>query len=164
MSADQTVRLWRRTIAAMKATDWLLDGDPAIRWQVLRDLLDEPPEVWEAERRRVADTGWVADMLEHRRPRGDWPKGRWTDVPWSLLLLMACGLPEDQAGARADTDRVLSRFIAAREEVDGALLLKRVDLCHLGFWLGLGSYFLPGDPRLPGLAETVVSAQLDDGG
>jgi hypothetical protein len=31
---------------------WLLDGDPAIRWQVMRDLLDEPPETWQAERRR----------------------------------------------------------------------------------------------------------------
>jgi hypothetical protein len=145
-------------------TEWLLAGDPAIRWHALRDLLDEPPEVWVAERRRVADTGWVAQMLEHRSPQGDWPKGRWTDIPWSLLLLMACGLPEDHADARADTDRLLSRFMPAGEAVDRAFLLKRVDLCHLGFWLGLGSYFVHGDPRLPGLAETVLSAQLDDGG
>jgi hypothetical protein len=37
--------------------EWLLDGDPVIRWQVMRDLLDEPPSAWEAERRRVAETG-----------------------------------------------------------------------------------------------------------
>jgi hypothetical protein len=144
--------------------EWLLAGDPVIRWQVLRDLLDEPPEVWGAERRRVADTGWVAQMLAQRTPRGEWPKGRWTDVPWSLLLLMACGLPEDDAGARADTNRLLTRFMPTGEDVDGAFLLRRVDLCHLGFWLGLGAYFLPGDPRLAGLAETVLSAQLEDGG
>ncbi|MBW0118315.1 squalene cyclase, partial [Pseudonocardia sp. KRD-169] len=35
-------------------TDWLLDSDPALRWQVERDLLGEPPRVWEATRARVA--------------------------------------------------------------------------------------------------------------
>ncbi len=50
------------------------------------------------------------------------------------------------------------------EAVDGAFLLKRVDLCHLGFWLGLGAHFMGEDPRLPPLGEAVLSAQLDDGG
>ena len=51
---------------------WLLEGDPAIRWQVMRDLLDEQPEAWEAERRRTAEEGWAAEMQAlHRsaRPR-----------------------------------------------------------------------------------------------
>jgi hypothetical protein len=52
---------------------WLLDGDPAIRWQVMRDLLDEPPETWQAERRRTVESGWVAAMLEHQAPDGSWP-------------------------------------------------------------------------------------------
>ena len=39
-----------------------------------------------------------------------------------------------------------------------------IDLCHLGFWLGLGAHFLADDPRLPALGEAVLSAQLDDGG
>jgi hypothetical protein len=142
--------------------EWLLAGDPAVRWQVMRDLLGESVEVWEGERRRVAETGWGPAMLERRGPTG-WPKGRWTDVPWSLLVLMACGLPEDHPDAVTDTDRLLSRLVPD-EDVESAFLLRRVDLCHLGFWLGLGSYFLAGDPRLPRLAEAVLSAQLDDGG
>ncbi|NUT56339.1 MAG: hypothetical protein HOQ03_10190 [Thermoleophilia bacterium] len=142
--------------------EWLLGGDPAVRWQVLRDLLDEPPEVWEAERQRVAESGWGAAMLERRGTAG-WPKGRWTDAPWSLLQLLACGLPEDHHDARADTDRALSRFMPDAD-VEPPVLFKRNDLCHLGFWLGLGSYFLAGDARLPRLAETVLWAQLDDGG
>jgi hypothetical protein len=49
--------------------------------------------------------------------------------------------------------------------VDGAFLLKRVDLCHLGFWLGLAAYFLdPEDRRLVPLAEAILSAQFADGG
>ena len=50
------------------------------------------------------------------------------------------------------------------EQVDGAFLLGRVDLCHLGFWVGLGAHFLGDDPRLVPLGEAVLGAQLDDGG
>ena len=143
--------------------EWLLAGDTVIRWQVMRDLLDEPPAVWERERRRTVDAGWVAGMLEHRSPDGDWPKGRWTDNVWALLLLVTCGIPEDHAGARADTRRRLGQIVPSAE-VDGAALLKRLDLCHVGFWLGLGAYFLENDERLPQLAAAVLDAQLSDGG
>jgi hypothetical protein len=145
--------------------DWLLAGDPAIRWQVMRDLLDEPAETWERERRRVVERGWVASMLALRGPEGDeWPKGRWTSAPWTPVLLLACGLPERHPGGRGPLERFLDRFMPAGARVDAAYLLKRVDLCHLGLWLGLGAYFLQEDQRLPALAETVLSAQLHDGG
>jgi hypothetical protein len=144
--------------------EWLLEGDPAIRWQVMRDLLDQPASMWAAERQRVIETGWVADLLSRRGPDGDWPKGRWTAWVWTLLLLVACGLPERHPAGRAPIERQLERFMPAGEPVDGAFLLRRMDLCHLGFWLGLGSYFLDDDPRLAPLGEAVLSAQYDDGG
>ena len=83
---------------------------------------------------------------------------------WTLLLLVALGLPEGHPAARRPLERLLDRFIPLDREVDGAALLKRVDLCHLGFWLGLGAHFLEDDPRLPPLAEAVLSAQYEDGG
>jgi hypothetical protein len=144
--------------------DWLLEGDPAIRWQVMRDLLDEPPSVWEAERARTADAGWVAELLARRQPDGEWPAGRWTASTWTLLLLIAFGVPEQHPAARLPIERLLDRFIPPDKDVDGQSLLARVDLCHLGFWLGLGAYFLNDDPRLPPLAEAILSAQFDDGG
>jgi hypothetical protein len=144
--------------------DWLLEGDPAVRWQVMRDLLDEPAETWERERRRVVESGWVAALLGFRGADGEWPKGRWTDAPWTPLLLVACGLTEGHPAGRGPIERLLGRFMPAGASVDGEFLLKRVDLCHLGFWLGLGAHFLEEDPRLPALGEAVLSAQLDDGG
>jgi hypothetical protein len=144
--------------------DWLLAGDPAIRWQVMRDLLDEPSDVWEAERHRTVERGWVAEMLGRQGPDGEWPKGRWTASTWALLLLVACGLPKDHPAGRVPLERLLSRFMPKGEEVDGAFLLRRVDLCHLGFWLGLGAHFLDGDTRLAPLGQAVLEAQLDDGG
>jgi hypothetical protein len=143
---------------------WLLAGDPAIRWQVMRDLLDESAETWETERRRTLERGWVADLLAQQGADGEWPKGRWTASTWTLLLLMACGVPEGLPAARTPVERLLGRFMPAGMDVDGAFVLRRVDLCHLGFWLGLGAYFLGDDPRLPPLAEAILSAQFDDGG
>jgi hypothetical protein len=130
----------------------------------MRDLLDEPAAVWQAERRRVLETGWVAELLSCQGADGEWPTGRWTGSVWTLLLLVACGLPEDHPPSRAPVERLLARFMPPGEEVDGQFLLKRVDLCHLGFWLGLGAHVLGDDPRLSGLGEAVLSAQMDDGG
>jgi hypothetical protein len=144
--------------------EWLLDGDPAIRWQVMRDLLDATPEEWESERARTVETGWVAQLLGHQGDDGEWPKGRWSASTWTLLLLVACGLPEGHPSAGPPLEGLLGRFMPAGDGTDPAFLLKRVDLCHLGFWLGLGAYFLPADARLQPLAEAVLSAQYEDGG
>ena len=44
----------------MTVIDWLLDSDPSIRWQVIRDLMHEQADVIAAERSRVATEGWGA--------------------------------------------------------------------------------------------------------
>jgi hypothetical protein len=59
----------------MRELDWLLDSDPAIRWQVLRDLADAAPEVVAAERARVATSGWGARLLALRDDDGQWAGG-----------------------------------------------------------------------------------------
>ena len=53
----------------------LRDSDPALRWQVERDLLGEPPEVWEATRARVATEGFGARLLALQDPDGQWAGG-----------------------------------------------------------------------------------------
>ena len=56
----------------MDVIEWLLEGDPAIRWQVLRDLTDAPPAVVAGERARVATEGWGARLLAQRDGDGQW--------------------------------------------------------------------------------------------
>ena len=52
--------------------DWLLAGDSAVRWQVMRDLLGEPAETWERKRTRTLETGCVAELLGYQEPDGEW--------------------------------------------------------------------------------------------
>ena len=56
-------------------TAWLRDTDPALRWQVERDLLGEPPEVWQATRARVATEGFGARLLALQDADGQWAGG-----------------------------------------------------------------------------------------
>src|SRR4051812_25454910 len=51
---------------------WLLDSDPAIRWQVMRDLTQEPADVVAAERAKVATGGWGAQLLALQGADGHW--------------------------------------------------------------------------------------------
>lgn len=76
---------------------WLLEGDPAIRWQVMRDILEADPADWRQEQQRVAREGWGAELLSHRDESGRWtPRlyGRkWISTTYSLVLLRRLGLP-----------------------------------------------------------------------
>lgn len=72
-------------------TGWLLDGDPSIRWQVLRDLVGAPGQEVAAERAKVATEGWGARLLAAQSPDGRWTDGlytpKWTSTTYTLLLL-----------------------------------------------------------------------------
>lgn len=59
----------------MTVTEWLLDSDPSIRWQVMRDLTGEPADVIAAERSRVASEGWGARLLALQGADGQWDGG-----------------------------------------------------------------------------------------
>jgi hypothetical protein len=143
---------------------WLMEGDPVIRWQTLRDLAGRPADEWQAERRQTVQTGWGARFLEGLRPDGSWPAGRWTDTVWTLLTLMDCGIPPDHALVRDAAQRFLARQLTPQRAVDENWLLTRIDLCHVGFYLRIGSYFLGSDARLAPVVDTVLRVQMPDGG
>lgn len=144
--------------------DWLMAGDPVIRWQVQRDLLGEPESIWQAERERLLEEGWVEDYLAHQKADGSFPKGRWTGTTWMLLLLLDCGVPHHHEPLRKAADLQISHLLPPGEPIDPAILKTRLDLCHVGFWLRFGSAFMPEDARLGPLAEAIFELQMGDGG
>jgi len=95
--------------------DWLMAGDPAIRWQALRDLLGAPEREWKAEQRRTLEGGWGARLLALQEPNGGWGGGiyspKWTSATYTLLTLRSIGIPREceaaQRGARLVLDALL---------------------------------------------------------
>src|SRR5437773_9577361 len=98
---------------------WLLDGDPAIRWQALRDLVGAAERTVERERRRVARDGWGARLLARQDPEGTWAGGlssdgglyspKWTSTTYTMLLLSDFGLPATDRQARKACTLLLDR-------------------------------------------------------
>src|SRR5690349_4219719 len=83
--------------------EWLLDSDPAIRWQVMRDLLGAPANEVAAERANVAREGWGARLLAMQGTDGSWGgvawNRGWNSTMHVLMLLRDMGLDpaSDQA-------------------------------------------------------------------
>ncbi len=146
------------------AVGYLMEGDPAIRWQAMRDLLAAAPSQWQAERRLVSREGWGRRFLDCQLEDGSWQKERWTDTVWTLVQMCELGLIGEDDQCRRGFERVVGRHCPIGTEVDPVELVKIMDLCHLGFWLRIGSTYCPDDPRLGGILDSILLQQLPDGG
>jgi len=142
----------------------LMAGDPAIRWQTMRDLLGCSPGEWGAEKEKVATEGWGAQFLSFQNSDGSWPNARWTGAVWTMSLLVDLGMPADDERFARAFDSIVCRLMPRGQAVSTRTLLSEMDQCHLGFWLRFGAHFCPQDDRLPQIAEAIFSAQFEDGG
>jgi hypothetical protein len=140
---------------------WLLDSDPAIRWQVMRDLTGEAPNTMAAERSRVATEGWGAQLLARQSSAGDWPGGQWDLVTlWSLVVLKDLGLDPASKEARTMIGRV-EKGLVYKPLKNRPFLHGETEPCINGRILGIGAYFQePNDA----LADQLLEEQLEDGG
>jgi hypothetical protein len=163
----------------MDVTGWLLDSDPSIRWQTLRDLEDAPADVVAGERARVATEGWGARLLSVRDDDGQWaggacfpgdhegsdqpdsrPDGQpWTSTLHTLELLRWFGLDPSCAQA-VETLGLVSEN--CRWEHEGQRFFDgEVEACINGRTVAIGAYF---GQDVGQLAERLIGEQLDDGG
>jgi hypothetical protein len=145
--------------------DWLLDSDPSIRWQVMRDLTDTPAEIVAAERARVATEGWGPRVLDLQRPDGQWGDGVATPFWWSnmytLVYLRDLGLDPTSVRARAAIDRVRNHVTWGPYFGDSPFFEGEVEPCINGRVVALGAYFGERSDRL---VDRLLSEQLMDGG
>jgi hypothetical protein len=144
---------------------WLLDSDPSIRWQVMRDLTGDPDEVVAAERSRVASEGWGARLLDLQRQDGTWGDDtstrNWESTLHTLLLLRDMGLDPSSERARTAVGLVRDKFTWGPEFGDAPFFEGEVEPCINGGVLELGSYF--GETR-DRLLDRLLGEQLVDGG
>jgi hypothetical protein len=155
-------------------TDWLLDSDPAVRWQVLRDLTGAPADAVAAERARVATEGWGARLLAARDADGQWAGGAcfpaagwdrsvpgqpWTSTLHSLELLWQFGL--DPASPQAVEAVGLVRENSRWEHAGQRFFDGEVEPCINGRTVAVGAYF---GEDVGGIVERLLGQQLQDGG
>jgi hypothetical protein len=154
------------TIAVL---DWLLDSDPSLRWQVMRDLTGAPAEASAAERARVATGGLGARLLALQADDGlwggvAWNRG-WNSTMHVLILLRELGLEATCDAARRAVnlvrDRVTWRGCGPRECDGNAFFEGEIEPCINGQIAAVGAYFRQ-DMR--GLVERLLAEQLPDGG
>jgi hypothetical protein len=154
----------------MTVIDWLLDSDPSIRWQVMRDLSHEPADVVAAERAKVATEGWGARLLALQAPDGRW-SGRpwsqdWTDTFHVLELLRRFGLDPESEQARRAVGLVREHTTWRDPDfetpwADNRFFEGEVEPCINGNVVANGAYF--GVDVTP-LVERLLGEQLPDGG
>jgi hypothetical protein len=162
----------------MTVLDWLLDADPSIRWQTLRDLCDAPADVVFAERARVAREGWGAKLLALQGDNGLWEGGAlfpgrngqplpwdrsdgqpWTATAYSLVQLQEFGVDPDDERVRRAVELV--RDNCRWENADQPFFEGEVEPCINGMVVGLGAYF---GQNVDGVVERLLGDQLEDGG
>jgi hypothetical protein len=165
--------------------EWLLDSDPAIRWQVMRDLTDAPEEDVAAERSRIANEGWGARLLALQRQDGHWDGGlptftsteaaewwqslpserrgtlfpEWTSTAWSLMLLRNFGA--DPESARVGLAVRLVRGHCRWEHDGEPFFAGEVEPCINGKIVAMGAYF---GEDVKGIVERLLGEQMSDGG
>lgn len=148
--------------------DWLLAGDPSIRWQVLRDLLDAPSVEVELERAEVARIGWGAQLLSHQDADGLWAKGiyspKWRSTTYTLLLLRQLGLPAGNDQARRGCEKFFFRGLEKDGGINWFKSFGHSETCVNGMILTLLSYFRFPDERLHSVADYLLREQMPDGG
>lgn len=143
-------------------TRWLLDGDPSIRWQTMRDLTMERPDVIAVERSRIGSEGWGRTLLDRQAPQGWWtfPDEGWMITMDALALLREMGLDPSSGEARDAITRVQSNLkwerLDNRPYFDG-----ETEACINGAILAFGSYF---GIRCDAIVDRLIGEQLRDGG
>jgi hypothetical protein len=157
----------------VNVVDWLLDSDPALRWQVLRDLTDASPGEVAAERARVQHEGWGARLLALQGRDGLWDGGAlfpagytgdepgqpWTTTMHTLQTLQLFGLDPASESARRAVALVAEH---ARWEHEGERYFDgEVEACINGRTIETGAYF--GVDVAP-IVERIIGERLADGG
>ena len=155
--------------ASSPVIQWLLDSDPSIRWQVMRDLTGVPAGEVAAERAKVATEGAGARLLALQGADGRWGGAAW-NRGWNstmhvLMLLRDLGLdPASDAARRAVglvRDGVTWKGCGPQECDDNPFFAGEVEPCINGQVGAVGAYF---GQNVRGIVDRLLAEQLPDGG
>lgn len=149
--------------------NWLLNGDPSIRWQVERDLMQSSAKTIAADKNRIPKEGWGARLLALQESNGYWGGGmyspKWTSTTYTMLTLRLLGLPPKNKQAQ----RACKLFLEEGFYSDGGInffsySMKYSETCVTAMILSLLAYFQYPDDRIHDIASFLIGQQMADGG
>ena len=155
-------------------TQWLLEGDPAIRWQTLHNLVGANERTVERERRKVAREGWGSRLLARQDAEGSWAGGlssddglyspKWISTTYTMLTLRDFGLPAAARQTRTACRLLLDGGLRKDGGINYGPWGNRGETCITGMVLSILSHFEYDDDRLDVLAGHLLQVQMPDGG
>lgn len=156
----------------MNVTEWLLQSDPAIRWQVMADLFDMPSSEADAERALIATRGWGRRLLDLQDEDGQWGSGfyspKWVSTNYTLRVLRHFGVDPDADPVRRATERLVVSDRRWRHGVDGGggvpFFHYIGETCVTAMNVALACYFGVGTQRNVDAVDFLLGQQLADGG
>jgi hypothetical protein len=146
---------------------WLLDSDPSIRWQVLRDLFGADDKTVSLERHKVAKEGWGAKLLSYQDESGRWGgqlySNKWLSTTYTLLLLRHMGLEPSNPQAHGGCKELLEGGFRPQGGIRFSRTAGIIDNGVTGMILALLAYYQYSDDRLNMIVEYLLDQQKPDG-
>ncbi len=150
-----------------KLIKWLLEGDPAIVYQVNRDLLDTGINL-NALQQNIALEGWGKKLLDAQGKDGLWGRGyyspKWVSTHYTILQMMRIGFPSDHMAPKVALMKYLNEKFSSDMGIDVSATSKKSDVCVTAMVLSMLCYFKIVDDRMSDMLTYFEKTRLYDGG
>ncbi|MBN2658640.1 MAG: hypothetical protein JXR86_16410 [Spirochaetales bacterium] len=147
---------------------WLMQGDPSIRYQTMRDLLGYQDERTDGVRQLILSEGWGKSLLDRQEPDGTWGGGlyspKWISTFYTLLLFYRFEAQASPALKAAGMLLLDKGFFEKDGGINYWKTWKQSETCVTGMLLSMLSFFSIKDERLQRMADYLLEQQMDDGG
>ena len=147
-----------------KIINWLLEGDPSIKFQVYRDLLGEYKPNLQA---KISSEGWGAKLLSLQNPNGHWGlafyQPKWTSTHYTLLDLKNLNISPNVKSIKNVLNSVLQKEMKHGYTKKYEMSVNK-DICINGMVLNYASYFQSDLNLLKPLVDYLIENQMQDGG
>lgn len=148
--------------------DWLLKGDPSIRFQTMRDLLNTDKELLIKEQQKISNEGWGAKLLSLQDSSDMWANGlyspKWISTTYTMLLLRRMGLLPDNEQTKKACYILLEKGFYSDGGINFSTTINYSETCITGMVLSILAYFRYDDERLMKIVEHILKQQMKDGG
>jgi hypothetical protein len=151
-----------------KQIEWLLEGDPSIRYQTLRDLINANDKYINQERQKILQKGWGRLFMDLQEENGTWSNAlyspKWTSTFYTLLLLKRFGVLTNKSIEKACRVLLDKGFYLRDGGINYWKTWKQGECCVTAMLLSMLCHFQIEDDRINRMVEYIISKQMLDKG